>query len=90
MARRKKGGKAAGARPTRAPSWSGAVNRALVGAGIFLAILLLVFKQPPGSSLALAVFMMAVYVPLGYTIDRFFYNRRQANLRRAREGHGRP
>ena len=29
--------------------------------------------------------MLLIYIPLGYFIDRFFYNRRQAAKRRERE-----
>jgi hypothetical protein len=91
MSRRRKGGKATGPRALRQPTWSGAVNRALLGAGIFLLILLLLFKQPAGTSVALAVFMMVVYIPLGYSIDRFFYNRRITHMQRARQqNNGRP
>ena len=53
-------------------------------------ILLLLFKQPAGSSIALAGFMMIVYIPMGHAIDTFFYNRRKASAQRARERNGRP
>jgi hypothetical protein len=66
------------------PTWRSATNRALIAAGIFLALLILLFGQPLGSSLALAAFMLLLYIPMGYAIDRFFYNRRQAAKRRAR------
>jgi hypothetical protein len=66
------------------PTWRSATNRALIAAGIFLALLVLLFGQPLGSSLALAAFMLLLYIPMGYAIDRFFYNRRQAAKRRAR------
>jgi hypothetical protein len=29
--------------------------------------------------------MLAIYIPMGYMFDRFFYNRRQAARRRERE-----
>jgi hypothetical protein len=61
------------------------VNRGLIGAGIFLLLLLVAFRQPVAASLGLSVLMLAVYIPMGYTIDRFFYNRRQAAARRAGE-----
>jgi len=65
------------------PTWRGAVNRALIGAGIFLVLLLLPFHQPASAAIPLAVLMMVVYIPLGYSIERFFYNRRQAQKARA-------
>jgi drug/metabolite transporter (DMT)-like permease len=65
------------------PTWRGAINRALIGAGIFLLLLLLPFHQPVSAAIPLAALMMVVYVPLGYSIERFFYNRRQAQKARA-------
>jgi hypothetical protein len=34
------------------------------------------------SSVALSVLMLAMYIPLGYLMERFMYNRRQAAKRR--------
>jgi hypothetical protein len=87
---KKKGGSRAPAqRPVRVPSWRGAANRAAVGAVIFLGLLLLLFKQPPGTSIALAALMFAVYIPMGHAIDSFFYNRRLRSEQRARQANGR-
>jgi hypothetical protein len=66
------------------PSWRSAVNRGLLGAGIFLVLLILLFRQPLASSVALTVLMLAIYIPLGYYMEQFFYNRRQAAKRRER------
>ena len=55
------------------PTWRGAVNRALIASGIFLALLLIFFKQPVPQALALSGFMVLVYIPMGYYMDRFFY-----------------
>src|SRR5919204_681618 len=60
------------------PTWRSAVNRALIGAGIFLLLLLVPFHQKPLAAIPLAVVMMGVYIPLGYAIEKFFYSRRQA------------
>jgi Sec-independent protein secretion pathway component TatC len=70
------------------PTWRSAVNRALIGAVIFGVLLIVPFHQPPGSSIALAVLMMALYVPMGYYIERFFYNRRQAQKQRVAQKNG--
>jgi hypothetical protein len=70
------------------PTWRSSLNRALVAAGIFFALLVLLFGQPVGSSLALAAFMLLIYVPMGYGIDRFFHNRRMASKRKAKEARG--
>jgi hypothetical protein len=70
-------------RRDRPPTWRSAINRALIGAAIFLVLLLLPFHQPASAAIPLAVLMMLVYVPFGYSIERFFYNRRQAQKARA-------
>lgn len=67
------------------PTWRSAVNRGLVGAGLFLLMLIALFKQPVASSVGLAALMLLIYIPLGHLIDRFFYNRRQAAKRRQHE-----
>ncbi len=71
-----------GSKRDRPPTWSSAVNRGLLGAGIFFALLVTLFGRPLLASLALAAVMLLIYVPMGYTFDRFFYNRRQAAKRR--------
>ncbi len=77
-----------GARPVDrrdlAPTWSGAFKRGLIGAAIFFLIFWLAFGRPVGSAAALSVVMLAMYVPLGYYIDRFMYQRRLRQLRAAR------
>jgi hypothetical protein len=69
----------------RQPTWSSAANRGLLGAGIFLVLLVTLFGRPILGSLLLSLFMLAIYIPMGYMFDRFFYNRRQAARRRERE-----
>jgi hypothetical protein len=58
------------------PTWRGAVNRALIASGIFLLLLVLLFGRPFPQALALAAFMVLVYIPMGYYMDRFFYRMR--------------
>src|SRR5918996_4993261 len=65
------------------PTWRSSINRALIAAGIFVALLLLLFGQEPLLAIGLGVFMLAFYIPMGYGIDLFLYNRRQAAKRRA-------
>jgi hypothetical protein len=36
------------------------------------------FGRPFAASLALGLLMLAIYVPLGYYVDRFFWSRRRA------------
>jgi hypothetical protein len=64
------------------PTWSSAVNRGLLGAGLFFVLLVTLFGRPMLEALALAAFMLLIYIPMGYSFDRFFYNRRQAARRR--------
>jgi hypothetical protein len=67
------------------PTWRSSINRALIAAGIFVALLLLLFGQEPLPAFGLGVFMLAFYIPMGYGMDLFLYNRRQAQKRRAAE-----
>jgi len=55
------------------PTWRGAVNRALIASGIFLLLLVLLFGQPFLQAFGLSAFMLLVYIPMGYYMDRFFY-----------------
>jgi len=52
---------------------------------MFLLLLVALFHRPVASSLVIAVLMLALYIPMGYAIERFMYNRRQAAARRERE-----
>jgi uncharacterized membrane protein len=67
------------------PTWASAVNRGLFGAGVFLLMLLVVFRRPVAASVALSAFMVLIYIPLGHAIDGYMYKRRQAAKRRERE-----
>ncbi len=58
------------------PTWASAFRKGLIAAAIFFALLALAFQRPPMASAALAGFMLAFYVPMGYLTDRFFYQRR--------------
>jgi hypothetical protein len=72
------------ARLDHPPTWRSAFNRALIAAALFLILLVFFFRgQQLGPKLGIAVFMLAVYVPMGYYTDLFIYRRRQA--RRLRE-----
>ena len=63
------------------PTWGGAFTRGLIGAAIFFALMLFAFARPVGEAVALSVVMLAIYVPLGYHFDRFFWRRRQRKRR---------
>ena len=67
-----------------APTWGSALKRGLFGAAIFFLIFWLAFGRAMGQAAALSVVMLAMYVPLGYYIDRFMFQRRQRQLAAAR------
>jgi hypothetical protein len=72
------------ARLDQPPTWRSAFNRALVASAFFFVLLLLFFReQPLLGKVFIAVFMLGVYVPMGYYTDLFVYRRRQA--RRVRD-----
>jgi hypothetical protein len=72
------------ARLDQPPTWRGAANRALIATALFFLLLLFFFReQQLGPKLGIAVFMLLLYIPMGYYTDLFIYRRRQA--RRLRE-----
>jgi hypothetical protein len=73
---------------SRPPSWRAAANRALFTTVIFVAVIVLVLKQPIQQAVALGGFMLLLYIPFGYYIDMAFYRRRQQSAARKREGKG--
>jgi Flp pilus assembly protein TadB len=68
-----------------APTWQSAFNRALIMSGILFALMALVVGQPVGASAFLAIFMLALYTPAGYYLERFLYRRRVAKELAARQ-----
>jgi hypothetical protein len=66
----------------RPPSWRAATNRAALSAAVFFALLVFLLGQPAGSALAIALFMVVVYIPMGYAIDSFIYRARQRRKQR--------
>jgi hypothetical protein len=67
-----KGKQQRGAKP---PSWGSAFQKGALAAGLFFAGLVLLFKEPVGTTAVLSVAMIGFYVPMAYYVDRFFYNR---------------
>ena len=59
------------------PSWSSALKRAVIAVGIFIAVVLFVFRQNVAAAISLSAFMLVLYVPLGYYTDLWLYRRRQ-------------
>jgi hypothetical protein len=67
---------------TLAPSWGSAFKRGLIGAVIFFILAATLLAQTVGGAIVLSVVMLAMYVPIGYYVDRFFYRRRLEQARR--------
>src|SRR5215217_9386775 len=72
------------------PTWRSAINRALLFAGILFAVFVLVLRQPIAPTIGLTIVMFALYVPMGYVVDRFFYSRRQAQIQKRKQDASRP
>jgi hypothetical protein len=69
-------------RRDRSPTWGSAFRRGLIGAGIFFALMMVAFGRGFAESFVLGGLMLGIYTPLGYYVDRFFWNRRRASARR--------
>ena len=69
----------------RPPTWRGALIRGLIAAGVFVLLLLVLFKKPAGGSLMIGVAMLALYVPAGYYMDSVMWRRRERARIRARD-----
>jgi hypothetical protein len=63
------------------PTWGTAFRRGLIGAAIFFGLMMIAFGRGFAESFALGAFMLAIYVPLGYYVDRFFWSRRRASAK---------
>jgi hypothetical protein len=83
QARSRRGGPAQ--RVDAPPTWRSSIIRGLVAAGIFFALLLLLFQRPIGAALGLGAFMLAFYIPAGYYIDQMMWRKRERARIRARE-----
>jgi hypothetical protein len=68
-----------------APTWRSAFNRALIMSAILFVLMAFAVGQPLGASAFLAVFMLGLYTPAGYYLERFLHNRRMAKEQAARQ-----
>src|SRR5690348_365144 len=82
---RARSGRSPATRLDKPPTWSSAVTRGAIAAGIFFVLLLLIFKRPIGTSLGLGAFMMLFYIPAGYYIDMFMWRKRERARIRSRQ-----
>ena len=69
---------------SRPPSWRSAANRALITTLLFVVVIVFLLKQPVQQAIALGGFMLLLYIPMGYYMDKAFYNRRQRSLNKGR------
>jgi hypothetical protein len=59
------------------PTWRNSALRGFGAAVIFAILLLVIFKRPLASALALGAFMLVFYIPAGYYIDMMMWRRRE-------------
>ena len=75
----------AGQKRDKPPTWQGAFNRALLMSGILFLLMAVAFGSAVGAAAVLSITMLAIYVPAGYYLERFLYNRRRAAELKARQ-----
>jgi hypothetical protein len=66
-----------GERLDKPPTWKGAIQRAAIAAAVFGVLVVLLFGRDIAQGVALAAFMFALYIPLGYFTDQTIYRFRQ-------------
>jgi Flp pilus assembly protein TadB len=64
-------------RLNKPPTWEGSAKRAGLAAALMFAFLLVTSKGGIGPALVFAVIAFALYVPAGYYLERFLWQRRQ-------------
>jgi hypothetical protein len=69
----------------RPPSWKSATQRAAIAAALFGVLVVVAFGRPIGVGVSLAAFMVIVYIPLGYGMDKAIYTFRQRRKQAAKK-----
>jgi hypothetical protein len=69
------------ARLNQPPTWRGSLNRALLASGLMFILLLVTSHFNVVASLIFAVLAVALYVPGGYYLETFLYQRRMRKQR---------
>jgi hypothetical protein len=72
-------------RMDKPPTWRGAINRAGIAALIFAVVAALVLGQPISAAIGLAAFAFLLYVPSGYYMDKWLYERRQRQKQKSKQ-----
>ncbi|MGI8631563.1 MAG: hypothetical protein ACR2NA_03310 [Solirubrobacterales bacterium] len=61
------------ARALQPPTWRGTLSRAALAAAVFFVAIVLIGRATIPAALMLSLVMLAVYIPMSYLVDRFFY-----------------
>jgi hypothetical protein len=67
----------------RPPSWKSSAQRAAIAAALFGVLIVVAFGRPVAQGVSLAAFMLFVYIPLGYGMDKAIYSWRQRRKQQA-------
>jgi hypothetical protein len=67
------------------PTWSGAIKRGLLIAALLIPVSLLLGSASVVGAILLSLVAAAFYIPMGYLLEKFLYDRRQAKLARERQ-----
>lgn len=70
------------------PTWGRAAFRGLAAAAIFFGLMIALFGYDLGPALGLGAVMLALYIPLGFYLDRFFWRRRMRTAQRQKQTRG--
>ena len=65
------------ARMNKPPTWTGAVQKAVLGVVIFVLVFVLLARRPFAPTLAIGAVLMVFYIPVIYFMDQYMYRRRQ-------------
>jgi len=65
---------------SKPPTWRNALNRAGIAVLLFVVVVVALLHQNPITAVALGAFMLAIYIPMTYYTDLYFYRRRRAKL----------
>src|SRR2546423_11423809 len=64
-------------RMNRPPTWKGAAQRASIAAGMFAILVVVIFHEKVINAVAIAAFMLLVYIPLSYMTDNALHKWRR-------------
>lgn len=67
-------------RLAKEPTWRSSFNRAAIAAAAFGLIVVLAFGRSVAQGVVLAAFVLLIYVPMTYYLDRFMHERAKRRL----------